>query len=157
MCTILKVCSLCKCPLALTEFNKNKRKKDGFQTHCRECGKKKSKDYYHSNKEEHYKNTKERSKKHINMLRQYVYDYVSKIGCSDCGEKNPACLDFDHTSGEKKELISRLVHQGVSLQSLLSEIDKCTIRCSNCHRKKTARDFNWYKGLDIGSITQLAE
>ena len=36
---------------------------------------------------------------------------------------------------------------------ILKEIEKCEIRCSNCHRKKTAKDFNWYHNIDTGTDT----
>jgi hypothetical protein len=28
---------------------------------------------------------------------------------------------------------------------VLSEIEKCDVRCINCHRRKTARDNRWSK------------
>jgi 5-methylcytosine-specific restriction endonuclease McrA len=28
---------------------------------------------------------------------------------------------------------------------LKNEIEKCQILCANCHLRKTANDFNWYK------------
>jgi len=42
-----------------------------------------------------------------------------------------------------------MVHDGHSTASILEEINKCVIRCSNCHRKKTAKDFSWYKDIKI--------
>jgi hypothetical protein len=31
------------------------------------------------------------------------------------------------------------------LNQVKNEIEKCDVRCANCHRRKTAKDFNWYK------------
>jgi hypothetical protein len=28
---------------------------------------------------------------------------------------------------------------------ILEELQKCDVRCANCHRRKTARDFKWFK------------
>ena len=38
-----------------------------------------------------------------------------------------------------------MVKRAVSLDTLKKEIDKCEIRCANCHRRKTAKQFNFYK------------
>lgn len=143
----LKVCSICKAELPITEFNKNKRKSDGKQTHCRECNRKTSRKYYNANKALHKANTVERNRKNRILTQQYVYDYLKTNGCVDCGENDPCCLDFDHQR-DKKLNVSKMVLEGYSLSSIIEEIVKCEIRCSNCHRKKTAKDFNWYCNIE---------
>ena len=55
-------------------------------------------------------------------------------GCIDCGYKgHPAALEFDHVRGAKKHTISRIK----SIPEMLKEIEKCDVRCSNCHRIRT--------------------
>ena len=49
----MKKCGMCKVVKELTEFNKNKSRKDGRGTNCRECAKIKSKEYYSKNTEYH--------------------------------------------------------------------------------------------------------
>jgi hypothetical protein len=144
---LFKECCICKQKLDPVNFNKNKTKSDGLQSQCRSCNREKSRRYYASNREKHFKATNARKQKIVKNNRQYVYDYIVKIGCVDCGENYPACCDFDHVTGDKTGNISRMIHRGCSLNTIIKEISKCVVRCANCHRKKTALQFNWYSGL----------
>ena len=55
-------------------------------------------------------------------------------------------LEFDHR-GEipKLKAVSSLMRLRVPLKIIIEEINKCEVRCANCHRKKTAKRFKWYK------------
>lgn len=58
--------------------------------------------------------------------------------CIDCGyDKHPAALDFDHINPK-----SKIKNAGSLFRSrwdvAVAEVIKCVIRCSNCHRIKTA-------------------
>jgi hypothetical protein len=77
--------------------------------------------------------------------RQYVYDVLSSSsGCVDCGEKDPIVLEFDHRDPSTKS--SNIGDSyGKSIEYLKEEILKCDIVCANCHRKRTAKMFNYYK------------
>jgi hypothetical protein len=146
----LKVCYTCHKEKEISQFNKNIKRKDGLQSICKECSKERSKKFYADNKEKHKQTATDRKNKVIKVNKQLIYDYQKLRGCIDCKENDPVCLDFDHVSGEKIETISRMIHNGHSTASLLDEISKCVIRCSNCHRKKTAKDFDWYKDINKG-------
>jgi len=66
-----------------------------------------------------------------------VVDFCARwklaAGCIDCGfAAHPSALDFDHVIGEKRFQISG--SQGRSLKSIIKEIEKCVVRCANCHR-----------------------
>lgn len=57
-------------------------------------------------------------------------------GCIDCGyNEDPVALDFDHVNGIKYKAISQMKNS--SLETLSDEMDKCVVRCANCHRIKT--------------------
>lgn len=137
----MKKCCKCKIEKQLQEFNKNKRKPDGLQTVCRVCSNQNSAKHYVSNKPS-YRISR---KKAIQTLQEYTLNYLREHSCVDCSESDPVCLDFDHVIGEKTNGISVMIHNGISLDSLKLEMEKCVIRCANCHRKKTAKDFNWFK------------
>jgi hypothetical protein len=137
----MKNCCKCKLTKDIIEFNKNNSKPDGLQTICRTCSNNRSAEHYVSNKQSYQKS----KKKSIQILQEYVLNYLREHPCIDCSESDPVCLDFDHVTGIKYKNISVMVHNGVSLDNLKLEIEKCVVRCANCHRKKTAKDFNWFK------------
>ena len=60
---------------------------------------------------------------------------LKSTGCA-CGEKNPNCLDFHHNEPDKKNFtICQAFNKMVSEKRLLEELQKCSVICSNCHRK----------------------
>jgi 5-methylcytosine-specific restriction endonuclease McrA len=77
-------------------------------------------------------------------IRWNIFNYLRGHPCVDCGEPDVIVLDFDHQR-DKKHAISRLVCSNKSWGEILVEIEKCEIRCANCHRSKTARQFGWKK------------
>lgn len=66
----------------------------------------------------------------------YVYSYLERSSCADCGLRDMVVLDFDHV-GEKTGLVMRLASSGVGLARLEAEITQCEVRCANCHRRRT--------------------
>lgn len=60
------------------------------------------------------------------------------VPCADCGGRfDSVCMDFDHRPGEKK--LFTLGSENKSMPQVLTEIAKCDIVCSNCHRLRTHR------------------
>lgn len=78
-----------------------------------------------------------RSKKRLRGIAEWLRQYKTGSGCVACGETHPACLDFHHIDGkaDKEDNISTLQLRGWSKERLLTEIEKCVVMCSNCHRK----------------------
>lgn len=148
-----KKCTLCKLSKLLTLFSKRKRSKDGHQNVCKECSEKRSKKYYRTNRVAHKKKTKAQRKVILKRNYQFTWDYLLAHPCVDCGNSNPIVLEFDHVSGEKIAPVSVLVHDSWSLENIQNEINKCEVRCANCHRIKTSKDFGWYKNINTGSVT----
>lgn len=75
--------------------------------------------------------------------------YFSENPCVDCGETNPIVLEFDHRDREEKKYnISEMIAKGSSIKSIKEEINKCDVRCANCHKIRTAKQFNWYNCLN---------
>ena len=88
----------------------------------------------------------------IKRNRRAVWKYLDTHPCVDCNEDEKILLEFDHIDPSNKlGHISRLVRT-VGLKKLFDEIGKCVVRCANCHRKKTAQQYAWYKDIDSGDI-----
>ena len=69
---------------------------------------------------------------------------IKDVPCLDCGGRFPACvMDFDHVRGEKKFSIAQRLFK--SPKTLLVEIEKCEIVCSNCHRIRTEKRGQYSK------------
>lgn len=137
----MKECSVCH--KSDVEFHKNSLKKDGLQTTCKGCKKLQGAAYFQDTKGHHRALNKERKRE----IRQWVMDYLKEHPCIDCGESDPIVLEFDHRSDKIME-VSGMIREGYSIPKIEEEIAKCDIRCANCHRRKTARDFDWYKDLE---------
>lgn len=86
---------------------------------------------------------------HREKLRNYAYNHLKNNPCIDCGESRVACLQFDHLDpSTKKYNIGHAIKNRVAIKTLQDEIDKCVIRCANCHAIRTAYDQGWYARID---------
>jgi hypothetical protein len=84
------------------------------------------------------------NKKQTSKLRKFIYEYLQKNPCVDCGNKDIRTLDFDHVFG-KEMGISQMIRNCHSIKSIQSEIKKCKVRCANCHRIKTFQRGKYWK------------
>lgn len=81
---------------------------------------------------------------------QYVLDHLASHPCVDCGEKDVVVLEFDHLDRKRKRAtITRLLH--LSLETVKKEIEKCAVRCCNCHRRRTAKQLGWKNRLRVSA------
>lgn len=136
-----KKCSICKEEKHDTDFCW-KQKNIIRESKCRACKSAQSKLRYKTYKPTQRVLESMRKKE----MRQFLIDYKSKNPCVDCGEANPLVLEFDHISKNNKSYTIATMH-GNSKSKVLKEIEKCEMRCANCHAIKTAK--NYYKDLII--------
>jgi hypothetical protein len=70
-----------------------------------------------------------------------LMQYLAEHPCVDCGESDIEVLEFDHLQpygpGNRGVFGWR-----VTRKRMIEEINRCEVRCSNCHTRKTRRD--WY-------------
>lgn len=100
-------------------------------------------EWYHKTKEKRRELTRKNRLDSKKRLTQIVVDYLKTHPCVDCRESDILVLDFDHTR-DKVSTISNIIRNCCSKTTLLIEIEKCEIRCANCHRRKTAERGGWY-------------
>jgi hypothetical protein len=106
---------------------------------CPKCRSIERIDYYNRHKEEELAYKYERQKERRDEARKYVWSYLSTHPCVDCNETDPIVLSFDHVRGTKKMNLSQMVNQGYSIEVIQTEINKCQVRCMNCHMREEKR------------------
>ena len=78
--------------------------------------------------------------------RERLRDFFRNAKCMDCGIRDFAVLELDHRDPRhKRDDVSNLVRQSHCWTTIAKEIAKCDVVCANCHRKRTARSFDWRK------------
>ena len=140
----LKKCTGCNVEKELQEFSQKTKTK--LHSRCKVCVRAKIREHYQKNKSYYIAKSLRHNKRYINQNRQFVWDYLKLHPCIDCNESDPVVLEFDHLRDKDKD-ISNMMHQAFSLERIKEEIAKCEVRCANCHRRKTAEQFNWYKDV----------
>lgn len=92
--------------------------------------------WYQNNKEAHKARVAADRRRRRKSRRDMVAELKS-VPCADCGiQYPPYVMDFDHR-GDKLFEISDITGRDGSLDRFLTEIAKCDVVCSNCHRERT--------------------
>ena len=131
-----KIC--CKCGIrgSADQFMKSKR-----TNMCLVCKRAYDREYYKINKQRR-KAVRDRNTAVRKEATLYILKYLEEHPCIDCGETNPVVLDFDHRENKDRTIASLM---GYSLSRLKKEINKCDVRCANCHRIRHAKENNTLK------------
>ena len=115
------------------------------QSHCRRCQATYRRQHYLANREEYIEREAARIKTRRERNRVRICDYLGSHPCVGCRETDLLVLQFDHRDPAKKVLEVGILASSRSWTKILTEIKKCDVRCANCHRLRTARQFNWTK------------
>lgn len=132
----MRTCTKCQC-----SFEEAHKK----EYMCKPCKRVYDKEHYEKHKQRYstIKNSHSRNRRLRNM--QYVVDYLRKNACCDCGETDFIVLEFDHKK-DKHNNIAEMIKAN-SLKMIKDEIAKCDVVCANCHKRRTAKQFNYYQGI----------
>lgn len=71
------------------------------------------------------------------LMKEKALAYLGGKKCGVCGiDYLPIpCYDFHHTTGAKRENISKMISRGASWKDIKAELDrgKCMVMCKNHH------------------------
>lgn len=138
------LCRICHSDKSLNNFSFKNSVRGIRHRMCKSCHSEYRKKHYLENKSKYIDKALSWNKKQRQVLIDYLFKVLSASACIDCGEKDIIVLDFDHVS-DKKFGISLMFRHRHSLKAIENEIKKCVIRCANCHRRKTAKEFGQWK------------
>jgi protein-arginine kinase activator protein McsA len=141
----MRICVLCKLNRPIEDFSYKSRSRNTRSSYCKECNRTYQRHHYLVNHSEY--RIKRDAYRHVtrDKNRSSLLAHLTSHPCVDCGEQDPRVLEFDHISGEKLESISQLMADSYSWTTISREIEKCEVRCANCHKRRTGSQFGWYK------------
>ena len=115
------------------------------QRHCRRCQATYRRAHYLANRDVYIRREVARMAGYRLENRALLLGYLLKHPCVDCGETDPVVLDFDHRDHTLKRTEVARLASAKPWPQVFAEIQKCDVRCANCHRRRTARQFGWRK------------
>lgn len=139
-----KFCPGCEETKSIEHFNFKNKSKGLLQVRCRLCTRQQVRNHYTNHSDYYIAKARKRNKVVALEQKAKLYEYLIAHPCVDCGESDPVCLEFDHIRGLKIKCISEMIGT-YAWDAIEYEISKCEVRCANCHRKKTAKQFNYWK------------
>jgi len=140
-----KICTGCKGSLCIDEYPVVNKKTGKRSSMCLNCKREYDREYHTKNKEKRNERKRISERKRRKRNRKFVIDYLKQNSCTDCSEDDYIVLEFDHRE-DKEFNIADAVRGSYSLTKIKKEIEKCDVVCANCHRRRTAKQFDYYNG-----------
>ena len=144
----MKSCSRCKKEFKEEEFRIMNARLNKRQPMCDPCLSEYNKEYWVKVKDRRNPIKNSNTKKRRLVVIDFIVSYLKNHPCVDCGEKDIVVLEFDHLK-DKKNNVSSMIQGGNSIETIQKEINKCEVVCANCHKRRTAKTFNWYKNEGV--------
>lgn len=136
------ICSVCKEDKSEDCFAIRNKRKGSRQAYCKLCQKIYRREHYLNNKDKYLTKAKKWRDAHLETFYEYIITYLTSHPCVDCGETDVRVLEFDHRDPIEKSFTISDTSVYRSLEVIRKEIDKCDVRCANCHRIKTIQSYN---------------
>jgi hypothetical protein len=119
--------------------------KETRQRHCRKCQAAYRRAHYLANRDAYIALEVARMSGYRVANQALLLAYLLEHPCVDCGVTDPVLLDFDHRDPSSKRSEVGRVANTKPWPQVRAEIEKCDVRCANCHRRRTALQFGWSK------------
>ncbi len=147
---MIKRCTVCGIDKPLELFYHKNKIRNKYHSQCKDCYAVKRKYFYDAHYAKYgdaYRLRARVRKANTKRDRQdKMAEYMVGKGCEHCGIDDIRVLDFDHLDPKLKSFsIARAINESYSWDKILEEIKKCRILCANCHRIRTAEQYNWRK------------
>ncbi|HEY0078795.1 MAG TPA: hypothetical protein VGB73_09135 [Pyrinomonadaceae bacterium] len=138
-------CSKCAQIKDASEFAFRNKTKGTRHSYCLQCGRFFAKDHYSRHTGYYVRKARTRRQALMGEINAKLFEYLEQNPCVDCGETDPVVLEFDHVRGKKLYNVSAMGALVLSWATILKEIEKCEVRCANCHRRRTAERSASYR------------
>ena len=140
----MKICTKCKNPKSVDLFAKRSSASDGLASWCKACFAENARIKYSNNKQERDRKVKNR-KALLEQNRQNLHDLLQNSCCVDCGLSDWRVLQFDHIDYSLKQFNVSEMLWSYSWKTIQNEINKCEVRCANCHVIRTSHQFGTWR------------
>jgi len=141
-----RVCPWCGRAKTAHEFHWRDEKAGERQTVCGGCFTAYRREHYRLNREAYIARNRRLLRQRGQRWSRRLWAYLVAHACVDCGEADPILLEFDHKDpSTKRAVVGSLARGGYPWATVEAELNKCEIRCANCHRRRTAVQFDWPK------------
>lgn len=139
-----RYCTNCEQVKDIEEFSFRYKARGIRQRWCKSCMAAANKIHYQNNTSVYIDRARVRNKMIAEENRKKLLAYLSEHPCVDCGNADIRCLEFDHVRGSKASNIGEML--GLNTWNRIEdEIEKCEVRCVNCHRIKTCERGGWWR------------
>jgi hypothetical protein len=114
---------------------------------CLECRRAAGRAHYRAHRDYYLAKARRRQQRVVLETREWLRVYLLSHPCVDCGVSDIRVLEFDHINPKRKiAAVAILARNGYPLARVIAEVEKCLVRCANCHRIKTHAERGWWGG-----------
>lgn len=131
-------CRRCGEMKSADEFPRRARATHRLHSWRRSCFSRYKAERHARNREREIRRIRRNHDRAVREHRRRIAQYLAAHPCVDCGEADPIVLEFDHLRDKRMD-VSRMESTGWRWAAIVEEIEKCEVRCANCHRRETHR------------------